>query len=138
MYLCIDVLLTLIGLAEIFALKRPGVTWREAETKLNALKAAFDTEGTGLEHQWWLKHWHTDITGAVNPPFLSVLRAGTLPSPREEPALNSDTHWVDLAQAYASLPTELQQLIEHVGSVLLPPLLRSRCQSLIFWVTFSN
>ena len=59
----------------------------------------------------------TDITGAVNPPFLSILRAGTLPSPSANPALNSDTCWVNLALVYQSLPLALQQRIEELNGL---------------------
>ena len=59
---------------------------------------------------------HTDITGSVNPPFLSVLRPapGGIPSHSDDPAIaaNNETSWVNLAAAYEALSPAQKERIE--------------------------
>ena len=64
----------------------------------------------------WLPTGHTDITGSVNPPFLSVLRPapGGVPSHSDDPAIaaNNETCWVNLAAAYEALSPAQKERIE--------------------------
>ncbi|WP_420753150.1 TauD/TfdA dioxygenase family protein [Rhodococcus sp. O3] len=50
--------------------------------------------------------WHTDVTAVVNPPALSVLRAELVPD------VGGDTHFTDLAAAYADLPGSLKHFVD--------------------------
>jgi alpha-ketoglutarate-dependent taurine dioxygenase len=49
-------------------------------------------------------HWHTDVTFALEPPAISVLRAVELP------AVGGDTQWASTEAAYNRLPAPLQRL----------------------------
>jgi len=49
-------------------------------------------------------HWHTDVTFAVEPPAISVLRAVELPP------VGGDTQWANTEAAYQQLPGPLQRL----------------------------
>jgi taurine dioxygenase len=49
-------------------------------------------------------HWHTDVTFAVEPPAISVLRAVKLP------AVGGDTQWASTEAAYQRLPEPLKRL----------------------------
>jgi alpha-ketoglutarate-dependent taurine dioxygenase len=129
------------GHPEIFALVREGTTlaaaqervwwWARqyetgAEVSTGASQMASAASGgagaspsAGLppisnKEPWWLKRWHTDITGAVNPPAFSVLRPerGGVPPPSDNPAICGDTRWCNLAQAYRELPSSVQRQIE--------------------------
>ncbi|HZV56205.1 MAG TPA: TauD/TfdA family dioxygenase [Sphingobium sp.] len=53
------------------------------------------------------ERWHTDVTGVVNPPFASILRAG-----RQVPAYGGDTLFTNLAAAYEHLSPPLQRLAD--------------------------
>jgi alpha-ketoglutarate-dependent taurine dioxygenase len=48
--------------------------------------------------------WHTDLTPAVNPPSVSILRAEAVPS------FGGDTQWASLTAAYDGLSAPLQDL----------------------------
>ena len=48
--------------------------------------------------------WHTDLTPAVNPPSVSILRAEAVPS------CGGDTQWASLTAAYDGLSAPLQDL----------------------------
>lgn len=48
--------------------------------------------------------WHTDLTPAVNPPSVSILRAEAVPS------YGGDTQWASLTAAYDGLSSPLQDL----------------------------
>lgn len=49
-------------------------------------------------------HWHTDVTFALEPPAISILRAVTLPD------VGGDTQWANTEAAYARLPEPLKRL----------------------------
>lgn len=49
--------------------------------------------------------WHTDVTAAVNPPAVTLLRA------HEVPERGGDTSWTNLVAAYEGLPEPLQQFV---------------------------
>lgn len=50
--------------------------------------------------------WHTDVTAAVNPPAVSVLRAEVVPE------LGGDTTWTNLAAAYAGLSEPVRAFVD--------------------------
>ncbi|MGD9946659.1 MAG: TauD/TfdA dioxygenase family protein [Burkholderiaceae bacterium] len=52
------------------------------------------------------ERWHTDVTGVVNPPAASLLRAGTVP------AYGGDTLFTNLAIAYEHLSAPIKRLID--------------------------
>jgi alpha-ketoglutarate-dependent sulfate ester dioxygenase len=56
-------------------------------------------------------HWHTDVTFAVEPPAISVLRAV------EIPAVGGDTQWASTEAAYDALPAPLQRLAGELHAV---------------------
>jgi taurine dioxygenase len=56
-------------------------------------------------------HWHTDVTFAVEPPAISVLRAVKLP------ALGGDTQWASTEAAYERLPEPLKRLAGDLHAV---------------------
>ncbi len=56
-------------------------------------------------------HWHTDVTFAVEPPAISVLRAVKLP------ALGGDTQWASTEAAYQRLPEPLKRLAGDLHAV---------------------
>ena len=105
------------GYPEVFRLNRDGVSEQEAADTLanvvtNASQVQTQSEGG---RSWWHRRWHTDVTGAINPPWLSILRAGgTSSSWSSHPwvtehvhpsgAYPGHTHWVNLAAAYRHLP----------------------------------
>jgi alpha-ketoglutarate-dependent taurine dioxygenase len=69
-------------------------------------------QGTGFileldsEHGGRANSWHTDVTFAVAPPKISVLRGVVIP-----PA-GGDTVWANTALAYQGLPPALRELAE--------------------------
>ncbi|WP_198348360.1 TauD/TfdA family dioxygenase [Plantactinospora sp. KBS50] len=52
--------------------------------------------------------WHTDLTPAINPPAISILRAERVPD------FGGDTHWTNLVAAYQSLSTPLRALADRL------------------------
>ncbi len=50
--------------------------------------------------------WHTDVTGVVNPPAASILRAGVVP------AYGGDTIFTNLVAAYEHLSAPLKPLVD--------------------------
>ena len=56
-------------------------------------------------------HWHTDVTFAVEPPAISVLRAVTVPD------VGGDTQWASTEAAFASLPEPLKKLAAELHAV---------------------
>jgi alpha-ketoglutarate-dependent taurine dioxygenase len=50
--------------------------------------------------------WHTDLTPAVNPPAICILRAEVVP------AFGGDTQWANLVAAYEGLSKPLQKLAD--------------------------
>src|SRR5580700_6262599 len=49
--------------------------------------------------------WHTDVTAAVNPPAVSILRAETVPQ------IGGDTQWTNLVAAYEGLSAPLREFV---------------------------
>ena len=56
-------------------------------------------------------HWHTDVTFALEPPAISVLRAVKVP------AVGGDTQWANTEAAYQRLPGPLQHLANELHAV---------------------
>jgi alpha-ketoglutarate-dependent sulfate ester dioxygenase len=56
-------------------------------------------------------HWHTDVTFAVEPPAISVLRAV------EIPPVGGDTQWASTEAAYDRLPPPLKALAEGLHAI---------------------
>ena len=56
-------------------------------------------------------HWHTDVTFALEPPAISVLRAVELPP------VGGDTQWANTEAAYDRLPAPLQRLAGELHAV---------------------
>ncbi len=50
--------------------------------------------------------WHTDVTAAVNPPAISILRSEVVPE------FGGDTTWTNLAAAYAGLSAPLRAFVD--------------------------
>lgn len=108
------------GYPEVFRLHRDGVSKQDATNSLAKIVAngsqGQDQSGSNEGgRSWWHRRWHTDVTGAINPPWLSVLRAEvTSPTWSSHPWVTehvhpsgdypSHTHWVNLAAAYRDLP----------------------------------
>ena len=53
------------------------------------------------------ERWHTDVTGVVNPPIASILRAND-----QVPAFGGDTLFTNLAVAYANLSDPIKRLAD--------------------------
>ena len=89
----------------------PGAASKTADASPTAVTPELEI---GRTEGWWLKRWHTDISGAINPPFLSLLRPerGGVPPPSAHPSTNGDTYWCNLAAAYSALPAELRALVQ--------------------------
>ena len=56
-------------------------------------------------------HWHTDVTFALEPPAISVLRAVKVPP------VGGDTQWASTEAAYALLPAPLKRLAGELHAV---------------------
>jgi alpha-ketoglutarate-dependent sulfate ester dioxygenase len=56
-------------------------------------------------------HWHTDVTFALEPPAISILRAVKLPP------VGGDTQWANTEAAYARLPEPLKRLAGELHAV---------------------
>ncbi|MDB5932366.1 MAG: taurine dioxygenase, partial [Polaromonas sp.] len=73
--------------------------------------------GTGFileldsQHGGRANSWHTDVTFAVAPPKISVLRGVVIP-----PA-GGDTVWANTAAAYQALPPSLRELADKLWAV---------------------
>jgi taurine dioxygenase len=50
--------------------------------------------------------WHTDVTAAVNPPAVSILRADVVPE------IGGDTQWTNLQAAYEGLSPAVQKFAD--------------------------
>ncbi|MGD0559426.1 MAG: TauD/TfdA family dioxygenase [Streptosporangiaceae bacterium] len=50
--------------------------------------------------------WHTDVTAAVNPPAVSILRAEVVPE------IGGDTQWTNLQAAYEGLSPVVQAFVD--------------------------
>ena len=119
------------GHPEVFQLTRPGVPQAEAAASLARLTQqtsggeliAGSTTGRLARRSWWQRRWHTDVTGALNPPFLSILRpgqtsAGGWSAAPEVASIHPSghnlqcTHWVNLVACYETLPAALKDRIE--------------------------
>ncbi len=57
--------------------------------------------------------WHTDITPAINPPSVSILRGDVMPSH------GGDTQWADMAAAYQALSPKLREFLDTLRAVHL-------------------
>lgn len=55
--------------------------------------------------------WHTDITAAINPPSVSILRG------EEIPPYGGDTLWTNLAAAYLGLSEPLRSFLETLNGL---------------------
>jgi taurine dioxygenase len=55
--------------------------------------------------------WHADITAAINPPAMSVLRGVVVPP------YGGDTYWTNLAVAYQALSPSLRQWIDTLRGI---------------------
>ena len=67
-------------------------------------RKANSKRGTQALRPW--SGWHADITAAVNPPSISILRGVVVPP------YGGDTMWTNLAAAYAALSPALQGWLE--------------------------
>jgi alpha-ketoglutarate-dependent sulfate ester dioxygenase len=56
-------------------------------------------------------HWHTDVTFAVEPPAISILRAVELPT------VGGDTQWASTEAAFDRLPGPLQRLAAELHAI---------------------
>lgn len=56
-------------------------------------------------------HWHTDVTFAVEPPAISILRVVKVPP------VGGDTQWANTEAAYERLPGPLQRLAAELHAV---------------------
>jgi alpha-ketoglutarate-dependent taurine dioxygenase len=104
------------GYPEVFRLHRDGVSEQEAAGALaNVIDASQVHNQSESGRSWWHRRWHTDVTGAINPPWLSILRAEVTSSSwsshqwvaehvHPSGAYPGHTHWVNLAAAYRYLP----------------------------------
>jgi alkyl sulfatase len=50
--------------------------------------------------------WHTDVTAAVNPPAVSILRADVVPE------IGGDTRWTNLQAAYEGLSPTVRSFVD--------------------------
>lgn len=55
--------------------------------------------------------WHTDITAAINPPSVSLLRG------EEVPPYGGDTFWTNLVAAYAGLSEPLRSFLDTLNGL---------------------
>ncbi|WP_040831916.1 TauD/TfdA dioxygenase family protein [Nocardia jiangxiensis] len=55
--------------------------------------------------------WHTDVTAAVNPPAISILRAEVVPD------FGGDTTWTNLVAAYEGLSEPLRTFVDGLRAV---------------------
>ncbi|AUG76497.1 taurine dioxygenase [Kitasatospora sp. MMS16-BH015] len=75
-------------------------------------KADVERYGKGFEEHYqrkWtspLAGWHSDLTQAVNPPNLSILRA------ESTPLFGGDTQWTNTVAAYEGLAAPLRALVD--------------------------
>ncbi|KAF1049156.1 TauD/TfdA dioxygenase family protein [Xylophilus sp.] len=60
----------------------------------------------GVRRASYESRWHTDVTAAVNPPAVLILRAVNVP------AVGGDTTWTNLVAAYEGLPQPLKDLAD--------------------------
>lgn len=63
------------------------------------------------EHGGRANSWHTDVTFAVAPPKISVLRGVVIPP------VGGDTVWANTAAAYLELPPALRELADKLWAV---------------------
>jgi taurine dioxygenase len=75
-------------------------------------KADVERYGKNFEEHYrrkWhspLAGWHSDLTQAVNPPAISILRAETTPE------FGGDTQWTNMVAAYQGLAEPIRELID--------------------------
>jgi alpha-ketoglutarate-dependent taurine dioxygenase len=80
------------GYAEIFTV----------DLRLHKQRYGIDYRKTVLRRSSYFSGWHTDVTAAVNPPAISILRAEVVPQ------IGGDTQWTNLQAAYEGLSPALQ------------------------------
>ena len=81
------------GYAEIFTVDPRRYEQRYGEDFRNQVRRRRYSYFTG---------WHTDVTAAVNPPAVSILRADVVPE------IGGDTQWTNLQAAYEGLSPAVQ------------------------------
>jgi taurine dioxygenase len=62
--------------------------------------------GTRHRKYSYVAGWHTDVTAAVNPPAVSVLRAEVVPE------IGGDTTWTNLVAAYEGLSAPVRSFVD--------------------------
>jgi len=65
--------------------------------------------GEYLFYPW--SGWHTDVTPAINPPAVSILRGD------EVPAAGGDTQWADMVAAYDALSPRMRTFIDDLRGI---------------------
>jgi len=85
------------GFPEVYSVSK----YRAANSKKGALKDKPQLR-TPPRRDW--DGWHSDITSAVNPPKVSVLRGVVVPPPEL-----GQTAWCDLTRAHGDLPLDMQR-----------------------------
>lgn len=73
--------------------------------------------GTGEKPSRVWTGWHADVTTAINPPAVSMLRAVTVPP------CGGDTRWTNLVAAYDGLSPTLRRFVDRLRGVhrFMPP-----------------
>lgn len=66
-------------------------------------------KGQALTRPW--TGWHADITAAINPPAMSILRGDVVPP------YGGDTQWTDLVAAYNALSPTLRGFIDQLHGI---------------------
>jgi alpha-ketoglutarate-dependent taurine dioxygenase len=85
------------GYAEIFTVDR-----RRHEKRYGA---EYRQQARRQQHSYFTG-WHTDVTAAVNPPAVSILRADVVPD------VGGDTQWTSLQAAYEGLSPALRSFAD--------------------------
>ena len=67
--------------------------------------------GEFLLHPW--SGWHTDITPAINPPAISILRGDVIPPH------GGDTQWADMAAAYQAFSPTMRGFLDTLRAIHL-------------------
>ncbi|TCK22166.1 TauD/TfdA dioxygenase family protein [Pseudonocardia endophytica] len=65
-----------------------------------------DPAATNRRKYSYVAGWHTDVTAAVNPPAVSVLRAEVVPE------IGGDTTWTNLVAAYQGLSAPVRAFVD--------------------------
>ena len=97
---------------EIYQLKRIGKEYDEDEIR-KARQRRQNSKGMPVKSPTYAG-WHSDITAAINPPAISMLRAV------QTPEYGGDTTFVNTAVAYTQLSAPLKQFVETLWCVHYP------------------